>query len=74
MVEEDAKLVGYKERIERAMKEDCKWKVYLGREQALVEWKKVMEQQQMVRFTEEETRKIMVAFFRGSDLVYCEGS
>lgn len=73
MVQKDAVLAGYKERIERAMEEDCnKWKVYLGKQQAHVEWEKVVEEQKGRCLEEEETRRIMVAFFQGRDLVYCE--
>lgn len=75
MVQKDAVLAGYKERIERAMQEeekDCnKWKVYLGRQQAHMEWEKVVEEH---RADEEEARRIMAAFFRGRDLVYCDRS
>lgn len=74
MVRKDAVLAGYKERIERAMAEDRnKWKVYLEKQQAHVEWEKVAEEQKGC-LEEEEARRIMVTFFRGRDLVYCEES
>lgn len=73
VLSKDAVLAGYNERIERAMEEDSKWKVYLGKEQAQVEWEKMVEQHKG-RLPEEEARRIVVAFFRGSDLRYCEGS
>lgn len=74
MVQKDIILAGYKERIVRAMQEDCsRWKMYLEKQQAHVEWEKVVEKQKGC-LAEEETRRIMVAFFKGSDLVYCEDS
>lgn len=69
--QEDAVLAGYKERIERAMQEDGKWKVYFNKQQAQVEWETVVEQEKGC-LSEEEARRMMVAFFKGSDLVYCE--
>lgn len=71
MVEEDVVLAGYRERVERAMVEerDCKWNVYLDKQQAQVEWEKVFKRQKDY-MSEEEVKQIMVAFFRGSDLVY----
>lgn len=72
MVLEDSVLAGYKERVERAVEEDPKWKVYLGKRQAQVEWEKLLEEQRDY-LSGEEARRIMLSFFRGSDLRYCEG-
>lgn len=69
----DAVLAGYKERVERAMEENAKWKVYLGKQQAQKEWEKLVEQQKDY-LTEEEARGVMVAYFKGTDLRYCGGS
>lgn len=71
MVLKDVVLAGYKERIERAMEEDSKWKLYLGKAQAQVEWEKLMEQQKDY-MSEEEAKRIMASFFKGSNLRYYE--
>lgn len=72
MVPEDVTLAGYRERVAKAVEEDPAFETYLYRKQAYFEVKKVLGEQEKWQLPSEDVRKIVLAFYKGVDLVYSD--